>query len=542
MIRTRLALGLVFATAMALSASSAQGAEPVVRNVLFIALEDWNASVLGVEGKTPVQTPHLDQLAAEGVRFTRAYCQGTVCNPSKASFLTGRYPTETGVFGNAEPFEPSLPEGVRTLPELLREGRPDLHLANVSKLCLQPVFAQRTLSAFHRLELVDLPDPFTGISRGFTLPAHRQPRDAGFQFTADPELEARLVAAFQRRNELDAVTPKDAPNRWDLVEKEYQLLHSELVGDSGRSEAFEPDGRVARCAAGILDEWGPAAPPFFLSLTFAKPHTPLLCPREYVDLYDPATIPPPAAPVESDRDVPDVARRWGQNWDVFNQVEPSPERQRATVAAYYACASFIDAQIGLVLAALEDSGHADDTAVIVFADHGFHLGEHGLWSKLTLFEQSTRVPLLVRLPGAAKGATCDALVELVDFLPTVCELTGVPAPTDLPGKSLVPLLRDPTASLGREAAFTFLPIGEKGLASSVRTLRYRYTEWRHENGSLEHELYDLEVDPWEQNNLAPAASQPEVLARMQSLLERFRAEHPLRGRAAPLAAGVHSPR
>ena len=415
---------------------------------------------------------------------------------------------------NPDRMEDRLPNDIPTLPLWLREARPGATLANVGKLFFSTSFAPRSMAAFHRLEECDLPTGYTGVHRGFELPEGSRPeRVPGFRFTPDPELDAELTRRFEERKRLDELTPKDAPNRWEIVDKHFQNLHAELAGDSGRHEEHEEDGRVARAAAQVIGELaearqsatGDQGEPFLLTVTFAKPHTPFLCPKEYVDLYPAETMPLPVAPPSDDVGIPDVALRFGNNWDIFNQLEPTPDRQRQALAAYLACCSFIDAQVGIVLDALDEAGITDETIVILVADHGTHLGEHGLWGKLTLFEQSLRVPLIIRVPGTnGVGRTIDHdNVELVDLIPTIAELWGLEAPAKMDGQSLVPALIDPgmPENSNVRPAVSICDFGW-GRGISARVGDVRTTEWRWgEDGERTLEVYDLKADPLQQNNL-----------------------------------------
>jgi len=228
----------------------------------------------------------------------------------------------------------------------------------------------------------------------------------------------------------------------------------------------------------------------------------------------------PRAPRKDDRGVPDPAVRWGKNYDIFNQFAQTPERIRAALAGYYGCSSFVDAQIGIVLKALQTAGIADRTIVVLLADHGFHLGEHGCWSKYTLFEQSTRVPLIVRVPGAGgNGKACDGIVELVDLLPTLAELWKVKAPANLEGLSFDPLLDKP-GTPWKSGAFCTLRMGAT-VGRAVRAKRYRYTEWAGRGRKPDaFELYDLQADPWEQHNLAGEGDHARTRTRLAALLKQ----------------------
>ncbi|MDI6449009.1 sulfatase [Anaerobaca lacustris] len=285
-------------------------------------------------------------------------------------------------------------------------------------------------------------------------------------------------------------------------------LHTMRVGrlldDTGRGRHQHRVCRKSTKVARLLTKAVEEEAPFFLSVDFSALRTPLHCPTTYLDSYDPAHIPAPQAPASRDRDVPDIARRFGRNEEILCGDEgPLPDDPtRGAILAYYACVSFLDAQIGIVLDALDRAGLSRDTIVLIFSNHGFHLGEHGLWGARTLFEQSTRVPLLVRVPGVTtREVVCDEIVELVDLLPTACELLAVPTPDRLEGKSLAPLLCDPLQPWKR-AAFTVCATAD-AIGRSVRTKRWRYTDWQSRTAaSRQFELYDLDTDPWEQTNLA----------------------------------------
>ncbi len=262
---------------------------------------------------------------------------------------------------------------------------------------------------------------------------------------------------------------------------------------------------TSRSVTRVLAESAEEGSPFFMSVDALSLRMPLRCPATFLDLYDPSRIPRPQAPTCQDRDIPAVARRFGRDDISLGSDDDGPmseEVTRTTVLAYYACVSFVDAQIGAVLDALDRSPQCSDTIVGILSYHGFHLGEHGLWGARTLFEQSTRVPLLVRVPGVTTRQTvCDEIVELVDLLPTVCDLLAVPVPDGTEGRSFGPLLHDPLQPWKR-AAFTVCAVDDH-IGRSVRTKRWRYADWQSRTTSLrQFELYDLDTDPWEQINLA----------------------------------------
>ncbi len=491
-------------------------------NVLFIDIEDMTAAALGCYGNPIVKTPNLDGFAADGMRFERCYCQAPMCNPSRSSFLTGLRPDTTRVYTNSDPMDRLLPKGTLSLPEILTQN--GIYSINIGKLFHHTWTAEKQLGTFDRLEFCERPKGYKGLSEGY--PKHLQdkldslPRPR-FKYSSDPAEENRLVELKAKRDQIWRRAKKDS-KEWNRARAMFQQPQANVVGDSGLLEEQESDGRKARMAGHILKEMAREKKQFFLSVGFSRPHTPLRCPKKYLDLYDFESIPDPEAPPEKDRNIPTVAKRLGRNYDIFNshyQHPVTPEAARKAVMAYYGCASFIDAQVGLILETLERQGLKDKTIVIIFSDHGFQLGEHGLWSKYTLFEQSTRVPLLVRVPGSkTKGVACDEIVELVDLLPTLCELLKIPQPNNLEGTSFVPLLSRHKQPW-KKAAFTVCPIAGY-VGRSVRTKKWRYAEWQYKKtNSKEVELYDLEADPWEQNNLANDPSYAKQVARLATLFK-----------------------
>lgn len=491
-------------------------------NVLFIDIEDMTAASVACYGNPLVKTPNLDRFAAGGMRFERCYCQAPMCNPSRSSFLTGLRPDSTRVYTNSDPMASLLPEGTISLPELLMQK--GIYSINIGKLFHHTWTAEKQLGAFDRLEFCELPKGYKGRSEGYpkhlndALNSLPRPR---FRYSADPEEEKRLTELKAKRNKIWR-TAKEGSREYNKARAMFQQPQANVVGDSGLLEEQESDGKKARMAVHIMKEMASEKKQFFLSVGISKPHTPLRCPKKYLDFYDLDNIPKPEAPPEKDRNIPAIAKRLGRNYDIFNshyKHPVTPLAARKAVMAYYACASFVDAQIGLILDALKREGLEDNTIVIIFSDHGFQLGEHNLWSKYTLFEQTTRVPLMMCVPGRMrKGVVCDEIVELVDLLPTLCELLNMPQPGNIEGTSLVPLLRRPKQPW-KKAAFTVCPIAGY-VGRSVRTKKWRYAKWQsRKTNSQQLELYDLQADPWEQNNLANDPEYTEEVEQMSALLK-----------------------
>lgn len=496
-------------------------------NILLITIEDWSSFAVGCYGNEVVQTPFVDALAKRSLQFNRAYCQAPICNPSRASFVTGLYPDATNIYGNADVMDQLVPASAPSMAALMakQEGA---DLSCYGKLVHKWNEAHRFAEGFHHLEYThhyDIPEFSTGE-------AVRCPAPPGIPDEVEHEaffLPNREVAGELRRlyQEREYKLANGAEDNWEL-RKPFQQLYAEQLGDSGLREDEMEDGRFARSAAKRLETLAQKRQQFFMHVGFYATHTPLLAPKEYVDLYDPAKMELTPAPREKDQGVPNQAVRNGSNYDLFNGFhkgfEATPLREREALAAYYACSSYIDAQVGILTEALSKSGLLANTIVILFSDHGFHLGEHGCWSKYTLFEQATRVPFLISIPGKTdSGATTESLVELVDVLPTLCDLWQIEKPVEIQGKTLLPLFTDPTLP-HKEACFSVLPL--LGTARSVRSEQFKYAEYRTRQSDMSdltttasaRELYNLVADPYEQNNLANDPASSRILDQHKELL------------------------
>ncbi len=492
-------------------------------NILFLCPEDWSAEAIGAYGNEEVLTPRLDDLARQSILFTRAYNQNPVCNPSRGSFNTGLRTQTNNIYDNREEFDQVIPAWATTIGETLR-GHP-INTFMVGKLFHHNWNAVKQVNAFDGV-YGNPPAGYEGRILKYKQPPgtpQNPPKD--WVYTPDPEWDARMIEAMKLREEIWADAPKGT-ERWHEGRKVFQDLSAEVVGDSGDIEERNPDGVKARVVADLIREHSESGEQFFITYGSSRPHTPLRAPQKYFDLYDPSTLSLTSAPEEQDRNIPPVAKRFGMNWDIFKIREPTEEAQRNAIHGYYACASFIDDQIGLILDTLEETGLADNTIVIFTADHGFHLGEHGMWSKISLFEQSTRVPLIIRIPGVTNGDRTDAIVELVDLYPTLCDMLDIPLPHErLEGISMLPVIEKPEREW-KKTAFTVCRQGDY-LGQSVRTATHRYTEWIYFNEKENPdapaqfvELYDLGSDPWEQNNLAGL---PECAAKQEEMADRLRA-------------------
>lgn len=434
-------------------------------NVLLLMSDDL-ANTLGCYGHPLAKTPHLDAFAKRGVLFERAYCQFPHCNPSRASLLSGLRPHTTRVTDNADNLYKNIP-GVMTLPHHFR--RNGYATARCGKI-------------FH-----------LGVPTGTESMDDPQAWDFGTPFKDERPYPPKRESAVK------VTTGKKQGLPWT----ETTGTDDDLV-----------DGNFAKTAVEWLEKRDQSKP-FFLAVGFHRPHLPLVAPAKYFDLYPFDSIKLPAEPADDEADIPAPAR----NGSVPGYaITTTPEQRRAAIRGYLATVSFMDAQAGRVLDALKRLGLADNTIVIFAGDHGWHLGEHGLWHKRSLFEESARVPFLVHAPGAkGNGQRSASLVELLDVYPTLCDLAGVPAPGSLQGKSLRPVLNDPRATL-HDGAFTQARRGPKAehWGRSVRTTRWRCTEWDEGRNGIE--LYDHDADPREFTNLANDPTHAAVLKELRATL------------------------
>lgn len=449
-----------------LSAVSAELPDTSKMNVLFIDIEDCNAGVWGWAGNPICKTPNMDRFAASAVRFESAYCQAFCCNPTRSSFLTGLRPPTTRVFGNQDVMRERLPPGTLTLPEMAKAK--GMNTAVIGKLFHLLEYAEKPIASFDRIEMYGRPDGWKGPPAAIEFPkVVRQ----GKADPAPPRSDRKAYAAWRER-------------------------HSDRYGDSGLRREDEGDYRMAQTAEALLKDYAKSGKQFMLFMAQSRPHTPLIAPKEYVAMYDPAKIPDPPAPVAALKDFPYMDRATGGNPDIFMKQQPTPQQAREAIAAYYACVSFVDDNIGRVLDTLDREGLAKNTIVVFLGDHGFHLGDHGFWSKYSMLEATRKAPLLVRVPGApANGKVCRQFVEFVDLVPTLGELLKLDLPANLEGSSFVPLLADPDRPW---KSAIFMWDGNGGRV--VRTRKHSYMEFG--KGPVPAALFDLEKDPWETVNLA----------------------------------------
>jgi len=458
--------GLALGSLAFLGTSQYAAAIPRRSDVLFIAIEDISP-VMGCYGHPIVKTPNIDAFAAQGVRFDSNQCQYPVCNPSRSSMLSGLRPRTNGVTGNAIDWNDHLKPGT-TMPEYFRSN--GYETAKVGKI-------------FHRGNAGRIYDEKARWDRIIQENANLPRRN----------IKRKIPARYL----YDHLTKEERAKNYHTRAWYWGPLACDDIDTS--------DGRIAEQAVRVLSKpRRESDKPLFLAVGFHKTHLPLRAPEKYFDMYPPEKMSLPDYPEDDLEDCP-------KKYSLQNHKAFTDEERREAIAAFYACTTFVDAQAGRVLDALKQSGRDKDTIVVIWGDHGFHLGQHLLWQKMTLFEESCRVPLIINAPGVAKsGSVCSRPTETIDLYPTLTELCGLRVPEGLEAVSMVPLLSNPDR-LWKKAAFTYHSSGV-----SIRTERWRYNEW----GSPEKaELYDHENDSRETKNLAKDPKYASTVRELSTLLK-----------------------
>lgn len=426
-------------------------------NILFLAIDDLRPE-LGCFGGKEVRSPHIDKLAARGTTFNRAYCQVAVCGASRASLMTGLRPTWKR-FLKYDTFAEKDAPNAMTLPGELRKN------------------------GYHC------------ISNGKIF--HHKNDTAKRSWSEDPWKPEMGGASFIDPNSKSMIGGR---------KKRGPVLESPKVADNAY-----PDGQIADKTIDDLKRMKKKDKPFFLACGFIKPHLPFYAPKKYWDLYDRASL-ELADNLEPPKDAPSVLRGSGEihSYHDRGMKYNSEQWHRECLHGYYACVSYVDAQIGKILKTLDDLKLRKNTIIVLWGDHGWHLGEHNFWGKHNVMHLSTRSPLIVSAPGFNSGQACDRLVEFVDLYPTLMDLTGLNSVnTGLEGTSFVPLLKNPQLKW-KSAAFS-----KYGPARSLITNRFNYAEFN--NGQKM--LFDLKKDPDENVNLANSPKQKDNITRLGELLQ-----------------------
>lgn len=458
------AVTLCAIAATVLAASKLSAKEPL--NVLFIISDDLTSTALSCYGNEVCKTPNIDHLASRGVRFTRAYCQGTYCGPSRASFLSGYYPHAIRVLNYVSPRKAIGDRA--TWPQ---------HFKN------NGYTSSRVSKIFH----MGVPG---GIEKGDNGADDAASWTERFN-SKGPEWKAPGDGETLEGNP-DGKKPVVGGNTFVVVEADG--------GDDVHS-----DGKTAAKACELIRKYKDE--PFFLGVGFVRPHVPFVSPRPYYEPFLPY----------SERTLPEkVKDDWGDipkagiNYKTSQNMKMDIRRQKKAVGGYYASVAFMDAQVGKVLAALKENDLVDNTIVIFTSDHGYHLGEHDFWAKVSLHEESAKVPLIICVPGQ-KPAVCNSFVELLDLYPTISSLCGLEVPARLQGKDISPLLADPTKSV-RDAAYC---VNGKGFL--LREDRWAFIQYG-ETGKGGQELFDMKADPNQYTNLASDTDYKTVVAEFEKKL------------------------
>jgi iduronate 2-sulfatase len=458
-------LGFLLAASITGGAWAADAKRPM--NVLFIASDDLNND-LGCYGNKLVKSPNIDRLAARGVTFNRAYCQFPLCSPSRVSLMTGLRPDTTKIYNLQTNFRTqTIPDAV-TLAQMYRQN--GHYVARVGKI-------------FH----------------------YGVPGQIGTNGLDDPmSWEQRINPRGRDKDDEDKLTNLN-PKRG--LGSALAWLAADGTDDD------ETDGIAAKRAIELLEQH--KVKPFFIGVGFYRPHCPYIAPKKYFDMYPLDQIKVPELKPDDLKDVPQVAPFVKQpNWGL------KEDDLRKAIQAYYASVSYMDAQVGRLLDAVERLGLAENTIIVFWSDHGYALGQHGQWMKMALFEQQTRVPLIVAVPGMkGNGKSSERIVELLDLYPTFSDLAGYKVPVKFAGMSLKPLLDDPSAQWTKPGAYTQVTRQanrKQIMGRTIRTERWRYTEW--DEGKSGVELYDHDADPEEYTNLAEKPEMKGTIEQLKQLL------------------------
>jgi iduronate 2-sulfatase len=461
-------------------------------NVLLILVDDLKPA-MGCYGDNAAITPNMDALARRGMRFDMAYCNQAVCAPSRFTLMLGAHSTSTGLYGLGSHLRKAWP-GAVTMPQ---------HFAKHG-------YRTESLGKVFHIGHGNQGDPGS-----FSVPHFH---DKVIEYL-DPESTdggklTREEALFtnQKLGQIRSL-PRGA------------AYESPMANDADYADGRVADETVKRLKA-AKQRLAKDDTPFFITAGFVRPHLPFSAPKKYWDMHDPAKLPMPVNKAFP-KDAPKVALKRGGEIAAFKPVpsngEIDEELTRKLIHGYYASTSYVDAQIGKVTQALGELGLADNTILVLWGDHGWHLGDLGIWTKHTNFEQANRIPIIVIAPGLAKpGSATGQLAETVDLYPTLAELAGLPAPSGpqpIDGVSLVPVLKNPNARV-RDHAFHAYPRGKK-LGRAIRTQRYRLVEWRNHsdpNAGVDYELYDYKADPWETQN--QYADRPKIAKRLKTILSK----------------------
>ncbi|MDD3489366.1 MAG: sulfatase [Paludibacter sp.] len=500
-INTALLIGGVSVTPGMLKAQQNTTVKP--KNVVLILVDDLKPN-LGCYGDKTAISPNIDKLADAGIRFNKAYCNQAVSMASRYNLLTGARSTSTGLYNFGSEFRDIYPDAV-TLPQFFMKA--GYHTEAIGKV-------------FH------VGHGNTDDKASWSIPHHKEkvieyilPESTGRKLTREEAYFENTKMYF----------PELPPN--------HQLTRGAAWEAPDVLDDAYGDGRVANQAISRFRELKKTPEkPFFMAVGFARPHLPFCAPKKYWDMYDPAKLPMPEYEKDPEN-APKVAVKRGGEIDQFTPIPAGkyvfPDTlTRKLIHGYYASISYMDAQVGKVVDELKRLNMLENTIIVLWGDHGWHLGDHGYWTKHTNFEQANIIPLIMVAPGVTKpGSSTDQLAETVDIYPTLTDLAGLGkpvAPQPIDGLSLTPVMKN-TEKRIRDHAYHAFPKG-KYSGRAIRTDRYRLVEWKNwdDAGDVMYELYDYKLDPLETKNVA--AEQPNMVEEMKKILAKHPApkRHPKR--------------
>jgi len=481
-------------------------------NVLFIAVDDLKP-LLGCYGQDYMITPHIDELAGNGVIFTNAHCQQAVSGPTRASLLTGMRPDYTGVWD---------------LKTRMRDVNPDI-------LAMPQYFKQQ---GYQTVAIGKIYDPRC-VDEDYDRPSWSVPyaKSANYIYPEAYGEPAYSYYASAESKQIVARLEEEAREKGIREVRNYAIeKYKPSVECADYPDEAYQDGQICNNALSYMKEMAGSGEPFFLAVGFKRPHLPFSAPKKYWDLYDRDKVHLAEyqkavkggvdiayhkhEELQSYTDIPKIESFS----DIFTKLIPE-DKQRELIHGYYACVSFIDAQVGKLMAELQELGLEKNTIVILWGDHGWHLGDHALWCKHTNFEQATRVPMIISVPGEQPGSY-SMPVEFVDIFPTLCDAMGLDIPAHLQGKSLMPAIQDKNVRIKDFAVSQFDRGNNHGY--TIRTDRYRFTVWMKDDYRtwmpfeadrvLDCEMYDYQTDPNETLNLYRL---PEYEGLVNEMWERF---------------------
>ena len=501
-----LTLGLFISSLAFTAACNKLGKEDNKLNVLFIAIDDLRPE-LGAYGHPLVHSPNIDEIANRGITYENAYVQQAVCNPSRASIMTGLRPDALKVWDLQTDFRQTRPKVTTLSQHFMNNG---YHASAIGKI-------------YHNT----IPDPQSWSDEKLHV--------SGYPFDPDAVYASQSNLAFQRKR-MEEITKEGQQEKYIDQYGQWYLKAASTEDPDVEDDAYY-DGAQTTMALNKIEELSKLSKPFFFAIGYYRPHLPFAAPKKYWDLYNAEDI-QLAENTAPPQDGPPMAinnMRELRGYSDFPQI-PHPidgrvndEDARRLKHGYYASVSYVDAQIGRLLTKLNELDLSDNTVIVVFGDHGWKLGEHGSWGKMTNYEIDTRAPLIISIPGQHSGKRVKKMVEFVDLYPTLSEIAGLTIPEGLEGQSMMPLVNDDDAPW-KNAVFSqffregiwLAPDGREYMGYSIRTAQYKYVEWVDwENRILKAtELYDHQRDPQENINRASDPNYAEALADLKDRLDK----------------------